>query len=152
MRRRKRKQKDMTLPHIDTTITRGNILTVLVNLVIVVTFLVTDHVTVQNHGKEISSIQAERRENLAEIRTAITLSTKRIQQLEDWKDIGPRFTPTDAALLKTQTIQESQRYAVEQINGLKMEFAETKKAIMELTLAVNTQSVLLKQHMGTGKD
>ena len=130
----------MTFPRIEPTITQGNLLsfigTIAVQLVLVVTFLVTDHATIKQHDGQIA------------INTQVVETHKtRVQKLEDWKDIGPRFTSTDAALLKTQTLQESQKYALDLINGLKIEFSETKKAILDLTLAVNTQSVLLRQHM-----
>ena len=138
----------MTAPIYDSKITLGNILafagTIIINLVLVVTFLTTDHATLQMHGREIATIQAERRENLNEIRGSIATTTKRMQVLEDWRDIAPRFTPTDAALLKSQTVAEANTFAASQIERLNEE-------INKLSAAVQSLNVLMREHIAESR-
>ena len=67
-----------------------------------------------------------------------------MQVLEDWRDIAPRFTPTDAALLKSQTVAEATTFAASQIERLNEE-------INKLSAAVQSLNVLMREHIAESR-
>jgi hypothetical protein len=86
----------MPRPEFTATITLGNILTILSLIGTVFTFILTDHADIKH--------LTEWRQEAAEV---IKTSENRVTKLEEWKNIGPRFTAADAVILKQQAITEA---------------------------------------------
>ena len=116
----------MTLPKFEPVITLGNLITILVWTVTIVVFVNTDHTLLAIHDKQIQT------------NTSILENQKtKLTQFEEWKNIGPRFTAVDAALLKAQTIDEAKAFVYIRDATLLSEMKNLHDAITTLNITLH---------------
>lgn len=120
----------MPRPEFTATITLGNILTILSLLGSVFVFIITDHA-------DIKALNAWKQETQEVVKTTENRTTK----LEEWKNLGPRFTAADATILKQQAIAEATQlaYAADakvhsDIQSLSKKLDETNAILVQIRL------------------
>ena len=128
-------------PHLETSISSVvGIMNFLSMFIVVVVFLVTDHAMLRQHDAQIATNTA-----------VVEAHKKEIVQLESWRDIAPRFTPSDAQLVKAEILREADAHITLAIDKLGTKLDSMERALTALTIASEHQQTLLEAHVSGGK-
>jgi hypothetical protein len=120
----------MTRPTYAPTITLGNLITIGSLAVTIIGFIVTTKADVDN-------VMVWSKEKDKEIR----VNSNRLSSLEEWRSLGPRFTATDAELLKSRVLAEATIFTNQavaktehQITSLGLKLDDVNKTLIEIRL------------------
>lgn len=129
----------MPPPRFEPIVTLGNVIT-LISMILAVAGA---FYTTRGEVDEMKRNAADIKQMIVKFDAQIAQNTNRLTALEEWKAIGPRFTASDAAVMKAATIAEAQSYTNGVASDMRSDLKEMGKKIDALTVAMNDIRVLL---------
>lgn len=91
-------------------------------------YISTDHTRLVAHEEKITTIHNK-----------VAMHETSITKLEEWKAIGPRFTPTDATNLKLETIRDASRYTDDKMTRIDAKLDDINRVLTELKVMMAKQ-------------
>jgi hypothetical protein len=125
----------MKTPEYQATITLGNILTIASLVGSIFTFVLTDHADIKNL-----------KEWKQEAQEIIKTNENRTTKIEEWKSIAPRWTSSDAQILKQQAVSEATALAYAADGKVQLDIQVLSRKIDETNVLLTQIRLILAEN------